>query len=248
MATSLSTTLSTNNLYSNGITNPTSTVHLLPGLSPNRTLIISTIPKHLKYTTSFSPRQTLVLTFAILGSPDTASVLDMVKVFDLSGNAIPISDWWTDRKVVMAFNRHFGCVFCCKRADNLAAKKDIMDESSMALVVIGPGSIEQEHFEKTKLKGVYADPTHSWYEALQFVLGVSTTFTPKAGLKIIQLYMDGEQVWKLSFEKDTVTRGGWQQGGIIFVGFGKTNISFVRKGKEAGDDPNIKDILKACCS
>jgi len=34
--------------------------------------------------------------------------------------------------------------------------------------------------------------------------------TLQAGLKIIQLYMEGyRQDWKLSFEKDTVTRGGW---------------------------------------
>ncbi|KAF5475930.1 hypothetical protein F2P56_007685 [Juglans regia] len=260
MATSLSTTLSTSNLYSNSITNPTST-HLLPGLSPNSTLRLSTIPKHLKYTTSFSPRQTLLMTSAILGSPgteisvagdDTATVLDTVKVFDLNGNAIPISDLWKDRKAVVAFARHFGCVFCRKRADYLAAKKDIMDASGVALVVIGPGSIDQARAftEQTKFKGeVYADPTHSSYEALQFVSGVSTTFTPKAGLKIIQLYMEGyRQDWKLSFEKDTVTRGGWQQGGIIVAGPGKTNISFVHKDKEAGDDPNIKDVLKACCS
>ncbi|KAG6643050.1 thioredoxin-like protein AAED1, chloroplastic [Carya illinoinensis] len=260
MATSLSTTLSTNNLCSNNITNPTST-HLLPGLSPNRTLRLSTIPKHLRYTTSFSLRQTLVMTSAISGSPavdtsvvseDTANVLDTVKVFDLNGNAIPISDLWKDRKAIVAFARHFGCVFCRKRADYLATKKDIMDASGVALVVIGPGSIDQARafIEQTKFKGeVYADPTHSSYEALQFVSGVSTTFTPKAGLKIIQLYMEGyRQDWKLSFEKDIVTRGGWQQGGIIVAGPGKTNISYVHKDKEAGDDPDINDILKACCS
>jgi len=32
----------------------------------------------------------------------------------------------------------------------------------------------------------------------------------QAGLKIIELYMEGyRQDWKLSFEKDTVSRGGW---------------------------------------
>ncbi|KAG2411260.1 hypothetical protein I3760_Q016300 [Carya illinoinensis] len=116
MATSLSTTLSTNNLCSNKTTNLTST-HVFPGLAPNRTLRLSTIPKHFKYATNFSPRQTLVMTSAISGSPaadnsmvgeDTASVLDTVKVFDLNGNAIPIFDLWKDRKAVVAFARHFG--------------------------------------------------------------------------------------------------------------------------------------------
>lgn len=34
--------------------------------------------------------------------------LDEVEVLDLSGNAVPISDLWKDRKAVVAFARHFG--------------------------------------------------------------------------------------------------------------------------------------------
>ncbi|XP_065857192.1 thioredoxin-like protein AAED1, chloroplastic [Euphorbia lathyris] len=207
-------------------------------------------------------RQSLVVCSATSGSTgieysgsvdeNSANLLNTVKVFDLDGNGIPISDIWKDRKAVVAFARHFGCVFCRKRADYLASKKEIMDSSGVELVLIGPGSVEQAKTfsQQTKFKGeVYADPSHSSYEALKFVSGVLATFTPKAGLKIIELYMEGyRQDWKLSFEKDTVSRGGWQQGGIIVAGPGKTNISYIHRDKEAGDDPNIEDILKACCS
>lgn len=183
---------------------------------------------------------------------DMVDSLDDVLVFDLSGNAIPISDLWKERKAVIAFARHFGCVLCRKRADYLAAKKDIMDASGVALVLIGPGKVEQAKAfsEQTKFQGeVYADPSHSSYEALRFVSGVTTTFTPGAGLKIIQSYMEGyRQDWKLSSEKDTVSRGGWQQGGIIVAGPGKKNISYIHKDKEAGDDPPIEEIMRACCS
>ncbi|XP_050230571.1 thioredoxin-like protein AAED1, chloroplastic [Mercurialis annua] len=187
-----------------------------------------------------------------MASEDTKDLLETVQVFDLDGNGIPVSDLWKNRKAVVAFARHFGCVLCRSRADYLAAKKDIMDASGVALILIGPGSVDQAKAfsEQTKFKGeVYADPSHASYEALEFVSGVATTFTPKAGLKIIQLYMEGyRQDWKLSFEKDTVARGGWKQGGIIVAGPGKTNISYIHKDKEAGDDPEIEDILKACCS
>ncbi|GLT89676.1 hypothetical protein SLE2022_076530 [Rubroshorea leprosula] len=183
---------------------------------------------------------------------DTENLLDEVQVFGLNGKGIPISDLWKDRKAVVAFARHFGCVLCRKRADYLAAKKDVMDASNVALVLIGPGSVDQARVfaEQTKFQGeVYADPSHSSYEALRFVSGVSTTFTPKAGLKIIQSYMEGyRQDWKLSSERDTVRRGGWQQGGILVAGPGKGNISYIHRDKEAGDDPDIEDILKACCT
>ncbi|XP_042475373.1 thioredoxin-like protein AAED1, chloroplastic isoform X1 [Macadamia integrifolia] len=198
---------------------------------------------------------------AISGSPGTASsmvsedttrMLDSVEVLDLNGKAIPISDLWKDRKAVVAFARHFGCVLCRRRADFLASKKDRMDASGVALVLIGPGSVDQAKVfsSQTQFQGeVYADPSHSSYKALSFVSGISTTFTPGAGLKIIQSYMEGyRQDWELSFEKDTRTRGGWQQGGIIVAGPGKSNISYIHKDKEAGDDPDIEDVLKACCS
>ena len=42
--------------------------------------------------------------------------------------------------------------------------------------------------------------------------------TCQAGLKIIQLYMEGyRQDWKLSFEEDTVKRGGWYVNYLITI-------------------------------
>ncbi|KAK8577300.1 hypothetical protein V6N13_027579 [Hibiscus sabdariffa] len=231
MAISLSTSLLPSTFQSNGNNN-----HLSTRLFPNQP-------------SKFGLKHRLESSAV---SEDSVDLLDTVKVFDLNGNEIPISNLWKDRKAVVAFARHFGCVFCRKRADYLASKKDVMDKAGAALVLIGPGSIEQAKTfaEQTKFKGeVYADPSHSSYDALRFVSGVTTTFTPKAGLKIIQLYMEGyRQDWKLSFEEDTVKRGGWQQGGILVAGPGKKNILYIHKDKEAGDDPEIEDILKACCS
>ncbi|KAK9193109.1 hypothetical protein WN944_003806 [Citrus x changshan-huyou] len=308
MAISLSTALSPNTTVRfNRLTNPAPT-RILPNQSPLWR------PRHWNKTLKLSPRRpSHVIASAVSESPpsvseDTKNLLDTVKVYDVNGNAIPISDLWKDRKAVVAFARHFGCVLCRKRADYLAAKKpklhrpiidfyvrvdllastgfslpsfflfsgskseqyretpeesrsltqlrnlsqDVMDASGVALVLIGPGSVEQARTfsEQTKFKGeVYADPNHSSYEALSFVSGVLVTFTPKVCLKIIQSYMEGyRQDWKLSFERDTVSRGGWQQGGIIVAGPGKSNISYIHRDKEAGDDPDIQDILKACCS
>ncbi|ONK62398.1 uncharacterized protein A4U43_C07F3460 [Asparagus officinalis] len=177
--------------------------------------------------------------------------LENVNVFDLEGKAVKISDLWRGRKAVVAFARHFGCVLCRKRADLLASKKEVIDAAGVALVLIGPGSIDQAKTfsEQTKFPGeIYADPDHSSYNALNFVYGVSTTFTPLAGLKIIQSYMEGyRQDWGLSFEKDTRTRGGWQQGGLLVAGPGTSNISYIHRDKEAGDDPDMEDVIKACC-
>ncbi|GMH26411.1 hypothetical protein Nepgr_028254 [Nepenthes gracilis] len=210
---------------------------------------------------TISQRRRLITIYATSSFPgigssavgeNTTDSLDKVRVFDLNGNGIPITDLWKNRKAVVAFARHFGCVLCRKRADYLTTKKEQMDAAGVALVLIGPGSVDQAKAfsQQTKFRGeVYADPSHSSYEALRFSFGVSTTFTPKAGLKIFQSYMEGyRQDWGLSSEKDTVRRGGWQQGGIIVAGPGKSNISYIHKDKEAGDDPPIEEVLEACCT
>lgn len=174
-------------------------------------------------------------------------MLENVEVYDLGGRRVPISDLWKDRRAIVAFARHFGCVLCHKRADYLSSLKD---DTGVALVLIGPGSVDQAKTfaVQTKFKGeIYADHSHASYEALEFVSGISTTFTPKAGLKTIQAFMEGyRQNWRSSFERDTRERGGWQQGGIIVAGPGKTNILYIHKDKEAGDDPPIEEILRAC--
>ncbi|RCV45325.1 hypothetical protein SETIT_9G444900v2 [Setaria italica] len=76
-----------------------------------------------------------------------AQKLQGVEVFDLSGKAVPIVDLWKDRKAVIAFARHFGCVLCRKRADLLAEKQDVMQAAGVALVLIGPGSVEQKYMQ-----------------------------------------------------------------------------------------------------
>ncbi|KAH9329230.1 hypothetical protein KI387_001338, partial [Taxus chinensis] len=164
---------------------------------------------------------------------DVDSSVAVAEVFDLSGNVVRLADLWKERKAVVGFARHFGCVLCRKRADILASQKGTMDAAGVALVLIGPGSIEQAKAfaEQSQFPGeVYADPSHSAFNALKFVSGVSTTFTPSAGMKIIESYLEGyRQDWGLSFQKDTVNRGGWQQGGILVAGPGKNNIVYLHK-------------------
>ncbi|WVZ07961.1 hypothetical protein V8G54_021307 [Vigna mungo] len=183
MACSLSATLVSNSLHLNRTTSHCC-LHLHPTLSLHQNLPIysKNLPKLLTTqnhvtTTPFASGTAGKFCLNLYSFPfvktgvespvlsdDTTSSLDTVTVFDLKGNGIPISDLWKDRKAVVAFARHFGCVLCRKRADYLASKKDIMDASGVALVLIGPGSIDQakSFAEKTKFQG----------GALQITLGL----------------------------------------------------------------------------
>ncbi|CAD6203179.1 unnamed protein product [Miscanthus lutarioriparius] len=173
--------------------------------------------------------------------------LQGVEVFDLSGKAVPIVDLWKERKAVIAFARHFGCVLCRKRADLLAAKQDVMQAAGVALVLIGPGSVEQAKAfcEQNQIQRRIIHDT----QVDDVAFSMTWCGCMQAGLKIIQLYREGyRQDWELSFEKNTRTKGGWYQGGLIVAGPGIDNILYIHKDKEAGDDPDMEDVLRACCS
>ncbi|EFJ33856.1 hypothetical protein SELMODRAFT_439208 [Selaginella moellendorffii] len=124
-----------------------------------------------------------------------------------------------------------------KAEEGLGANKDVNGEShSLA--------------KKLWSHEVYADPTHASFEAFQFVSGASTIFNPKAAMRVMGAHFEGyRQDWGLSFEKDTVQRERYrrQQGGIGIAGPGKDWLLYIHKDKEAGDEPDIKEVIAACC-
>ncbi|RVW98771.1 Thioredoxin-like protein AAED1, chloroplastic [Vitis vinifera] len=287
MAISLSTTILPNTIQRSRIT-------ILPSPRVSRNLGFSLSFRPCNESIELSSSRSVITASAASGSPgndDTTNLLDRAQVFDLNGNGIPISDLWKDRKAVVAFARHFGCVFCRKRADLLASQKDRMDASGVALVLIGPGSIDQAKAfsEQTNFKGgvhpgvvdisylLISSEMYSFYNSFAFLLvaarfkdytvvhGRLSTglgaflskgyrdkrrllrdYAPSIGTSIDRKEASSKSFWISSPHQYHALR--MQQGGIIVAGPGKSNISYIHKDKEAGDDPDMEDILNACCS
>lgn len=176
--------------------------------------------------------------------------LEAIKVLDLEGKSVSVADLWKDRRAVVGFTRHFGCVLCMKRADLLASRKDELDAVNVSLIIVGPGKVDQaKAFAKsTNFPGeIYADPDFATHKAFEFVSGVGSTVSLTTGLRVISAYLEGyRQDWELSFDKDTVSKGGWQQGGVLVAGPGKENIIYLFKDSKAGDEPNMDEIVAAC--
>lgn len=102
-------------------TNPNITSHLLSGLSR-----ILCFPSLLNASEIISYKAFTCKVFVIIApisfrkkcfctgsksavtSEGLTSSLEGVEVFDITGNAIRITDLWKDRKAVVAFARHFG--------------------------------------------------------------------------------------------------------------------------------------------
>ncbi|CAI5991154.1 unnamed protein product [Closterium sp. NIES-65] len=178
-----------------------------------------------------------------------AAALAGVEVMALDGTRVALTSLWATRRVVVAWTRHFGCLLCRKLTTMLANEKDAFQAAGVTLIIIGPGSIQhaQQFVDQTNFPGeVYADRQRASYEALQFVSGLSTVFSPTAALSVARARMEGfQQDWGLSLQADTVLRAAWQQGGIIVAGPGIDNLLFLHKDKEAGDEPDVRDIIAA---
>ncbi|GJP65561.1 hypothetical protein CLOP_g22436 [Closterium sp. NIES-67] len=178
-----------------------------------------------------------------------AAPLAGVEVVGADGARVALTGLWATRRVVVAWTRHFGCLLCRKRATMLANEKDAFEAAGVTLIVIGPGSDQhaKQFLEQTNFPGeVYADRQRASYEALQFVAGLSTVFTPTAALSVAKARLEGfKQDWGQSMQPDTVLRSAWQQGGMIVAGPGVDNLLFLHKDKEAGDEPDVHDIIAA---
>lgn len=178
-----------------------------------------------------------------------SSLFGDIEVLTPNGDSVPVIDLWKERRVVIAFARHFGCILCKKRAAQLLSKKEEFDKAGVALVIIGPGSPQQASAfkEQTDFPGeVYADPTHATFQKFEFVSGTGSIFTPKALASLVGAHLEGfRQDWGLSFQRDTVVNGGWQQGGVVVAGPGLDKLLFLFKDKEAGDEPNWDDVVTA---
>lgn len=188
----------------------------------------------------------------LAATEDKSNSLEGIKVYDPNGAVVLLVSLWESRPAVVAFARHFGCVLCRKRADLLQSRKAEMDAAGVALVLIAPGSPEQarQFVEKTRFsEEVYADPDYASYDALEFVNGAQSVFNLRSGSRILKAFSEGyRQDWGVSFDKDTVQRGGWQQGGILVAGPGINTVRYLFKDAEAGDEPELEDVMSACCS
>ncbi|EFJ21701.1 hypothetical protein SELMODRAFT_417123 [Selaginella moellendorffii] len=122
-----------------------------------------------------------------------------------------------------------------------ASKKEVFDAAGVSLVLVGPGTVDQKFMPIQPM-------LHLKRSNSSLARPPSLIPTVKAAMRVMGAHLEGyRQDWRLSFEKDTVQRGGWQQGGISIAGPGKDRLLYIHKDKEAGDEPDIKEVIAACC-
>ena len=74
--------------------------------------------------------------------PSDARLLEDIVLQDHEGLPVRLGDTWKDKPAVLAFVRHYGCVFCRDQAVQLHRLRDEFEDAGVRLVVIGHGTPE----------------------------------------------------------------------------------------------------------
>ncbi|MFQ5457378.1 MAG: SelL-related redox protein [Myxococcota bacterium] len=169
-----------------------------------------------------------------------ATKLKPIEVRDPAGKAVRLGDLWREKTVVLAFVRHFGCLFCREQVGRLHGELKAIRERGAELVVVGNGRPEQARDFKKKQKitfPLFTDPTLKAYQAAGLRRGLISTLGPRTMLHGARALGGGNVA-------TAILGDPWQQGGV-FVITPRDKVLFAQQSKEAGDHADPADILAA---
>ena len=139
-----------------------------------------------------------------------AKKLKPINVLDPAGKSVRLGRSWEKKPAVLAFVRHFGCLFCREQVAELRdALKEIRDRGA-ELVMIGNGHPEQALAFKDKQKitfPLFTDPDLKSYRAAGLRRGLISTLSPRSMLHGARALSGGNVV-------TAVLGDAWQQGGV----------------------------------
>ena len=162
-----------------------------------------------------------------------------VTVKEEDGADVRLGSVVDDRPLVLAFVRHFGCVFCREQVKKLQAEAGRMAGAGADLVVVGSGAptFVQGFREETGFDGrVLSDPNGKAFEAAGMHRGVLSTLNPLTAVKGVFAMLRGTKY-------GGVQGDNYQQGGVLVIVDGR--VVYEYRSRYAGDEPPIAAMIDA---
>jgi peroxiredoxin len=181
--------------------------------------------------------------------PTDAHLLEDVVLQDHEGRPIRLGDVWRDRTAVLAFIRHYGCVFCRDQAVKLHRLRDDFEAAGVRLVMIGHGTPEMAASFR-RAQGVdlpvLVDPDRRVYDAIGAkVATLSELIGPRqilAGLRaaVGSRLRQGDIV----VHQGRIIGHAAQLGGVLVVA-PDGSVRYSHLAEEASDYPPAREVLAA---
>ena len=169
-----------------------------------------------------------------------ASEAAQAVIRDLDGNELPLARLWAEKPVVLAFVRHFGCLFCREQATELHREKDRIHAAGAELAIVGNGN---RHFAQGFAKELglttplYVDTERGAYKAL----GLKRSFTSFLNLATLRNLV---RALRSGFRQGRTQGDPWQLGGVLVVRPGG-DVVFRHASDASGDHPPAESVLSA---
>jgi peroxiredoxin len=176
-------------------------------------------------------------------------MLEDVVLQDHEGVSVRLGDIWRDRPAVLAFVRHFGCVFCRDQAVRLHRLRDDFEAAGVRLVMVGHGTPEMAAAFR-RAQGVdlpvLVDPERHIYE----VIGAKVATLPEligprqilAGLRAS--IKSRTRQGNIAVHQGRIIGHAAQLGGVLVIA-PDGSIRYAHLSETASDYPAAREVLAA---
>ena len=175
------------------------------------------------------------------GMSGSAAALADLTLEDDDGLPHRLGDAWLIRPVVLAFMRHFGCIFCRQRIAELMRRRDDIVGSGAGLAVVGQGTpaFAKAFRDETGFRGpIYVDREAKAYAAAGLVKA------GPIGLLRPRMLVAAFRARRQGFRQGATRGNPWQLGGTLAIAPGD-RVVYAWKNASAEDDAPIDQVVAA---
>jgi hypothetical protein len=171
---------------------------------------------------------------------DVVSALANLKLTGEDGAEVSFASLWADKPAVIAWVRHFGCLFCREHVVHLNKEIERIHAAGGELVVVGSGT---PNFigglrERTGFTGpIYSDIERTSYRAAGLKRGWLRILNPVSGAHAIGALAGG-------FRQSGTQGDNAQQGGVLVV-LPPGRAVYQHVSKIAGDNAPAGEVVEA---
>jgi len=177
----------------------------------------------------------------VVADTGAGKALADLRLVDDEGSLHRLGDAWAVRPTVLAFLRHYGCIFCRMRVAQLMKRSAEIRAAGAGLALLGRGSPPMAHAfrEESGFRGaMYVDPEGKAYGAAGMVRGAITRFLRP------RVLMAAWRARRKGFRQTKVAGDPYQLGGTLILAPGD-RIVFAWRNVSAEDDAPVHDVLAA---
>jgi peroxiredoxin len=168
------------------------------------------------------------------------SGLAQIEVLTPQGKPVFFGELWRERPAVLAFVRHFGCLFCFEQVADMVSVAPAIEAAGARLCFIGNGNPlhAQVFMDETGLTSdVYTDPARLLYKRLSMKHGLFSTVN-----RTSRRY--ARRAGERGFRQIGVRGDPWQQGGVLAV-TREGVVAYLQRFSVAGERVDLADIEQA---